>query len=159
MDRPNIIHIMTDDHSFQTISAYGHPISRIAQTPNLDRLASEGMLFTKETIYQLSTAIHLSVTLGAQGTAISCPDKREYLFHGSGITNCARFSVARIQTFRKAGYSSTARQTLHLLPIPNGTTIFAQQATCQRVSSRQHHIVPSERVCQCSGMPIIISTQ
>lgn len=45
-DRPNIIHIMTDDHSFQTISAYGHPISQLAPTPNLDRLAREGMLFT-----------------------------------------------------------------------------------------------------------------
>jgi len=43
----NIIHIMTDDHSFQTISAYGHPISQLAPTPNIDRLAGEGMLFTK----------------------------------------------------------------------------------------------------------------
>lgn len=41
----NIIHIMTDDHSYQTISAYGHPISKLAPTPNLDRLAAEGMLF------------------------------------------------------------------------------------------------------------------
>ncbi len=45
--RPNIIHIMTDDHSFQTISCYGHAISQLAPTPNLDRLASEGMLFTR----------------------------------------------------------------------------------------------------------------
>ncbi len=45
--RLNIIHIMTDDHSFQTISAYGHPISQLAPTPNLDRLANEGMLFTR----------------------------------------------------------------------------------------------------------------
>ncbi len=43
----NIIHIMTDDHSYQTISAYGHPISQLAPTPNLDRLAAEGMLFRK----------------------------------------------------------------------------------------------------------------
>jgi arylsulfatase A-like enzyme len=43
--RPNIIYIMTDDHSFQTISAYGHPVSRLAPTPNIDRLANEGMLF------------------------------------------------------------------------------------------------------------------
>lgn len=43
----NIIHIMTDDHSYQTISAYGHPISRLAPTPNIDRLAAEGMLFRK----------------------------------------------------------------------------------------------------------------
>lgn len=43
----NIIHIMTDDHSYQTISAYGHPLSKLAPTPNLDRLASEGILFQK----------------------------------------------------------------------------------------------------------------
>ena len=41
----NIIHIMCDDHSYQTISAYGHPISKLAPTPNIDRLAEEGMLF------------------------------------------------------------------------------------------------------------------
>ena len=41
----NIIHIMTDDHSFQTISAYGHALGQLAPTPNLDRLAAEGMLF------------------------------------------------------------------------------------------------------------------
>ena len=43
--RLNIIHIMTDDHSYQTISAYGHPLSKVAPTPNLDRLAAKGMLF------------------------------------------------------------------------------------------------------------------
>jgi arylsulfatase A-like enzyme len=43
----NIVHIMTDDHSFQTISAYGHPISRLAPTPNIDRLAAEGVLFRR----------------------------------------------------------------------------------------------------------------
>ena len=41
--RLNIIHIMTDDHSYQAISAYGHPLSRQAPTPNMDRLASEGI--------------------------------------------------------------------------------------------------------------------
>lgn len=46
-NRPNIIHIMTDDHSYQTISAYGHPLSKLAPTPNLDRLADEGILFEK----------------------------------------------------------------------------------------------------------------
>ena len=38
--RPNILFIMTDDHSAQAISCYG---SRINQTPNLDRIAKEGM--------------------------------------------------------------------------------------------------------------------
>lgn len=46
-NRPNIIHIMTDDHAFQAISAYGHPLSKLVPTPNLDRLANEGILFQK----------------------------------------------------------------------------------------------------------------
>ena len=40
--RPNIIFIMTDDHTTQAISCYG---SRLVQTPNMDRLAQEGMRF------------------------------------------------------------------------------------------------------------------
>jgi len=38
--RPNILFIMTDDHAAQAISCYG---SIVNQTPNLDRLAKEGM--------------------------------------------------------------------------------------------------------------------
>ena len=45
--RPNILYIMCDDHSYQTISAYGSAVSRLAPTPNIDRLASEGMLFDR----------------------------------------------------------------------------------------------------------------
>lgn len=40
-DRPNILFIMADDHAAHAISAYG---SRVNQTPNIDRLAREGML-------------------------------------------------------------------------------------------------------------------
>jgi arylsulfatase A-like enzyme len=43
----NIVHIMSDDHSFQAISAYGHPLSKLAPTPNMDRLAAEGVLFRR----------------------------------------------------------------------------------------------------------------
>lgn len=39
---PNILFLFTDDHSTAAISAYG---SRINRTPNIDRLAKEGMLF------------------------------------------------------------------------------------------------------------------
>src|SRR5699024_12618102 len=42
-DRPNIIWIMTDDHSYQTLSAYD---DRFIQTPNMDRIAEEGVKFT-----------------------------------------------------------------------------------------------------------------
>jgi arylsulfatase A-like enzyme len=40
--RPNIIFVFTDDHASHAIGAYG---SRINATPNIDRLAREGMLF------------------------------------------------------------------------------------------------------------------
>lgn len=40
MSRPNIIFIMSDDHASRAISAYGAGIN---STPNLDRLADEGM--------------------------------------------------------------------------------------------------------------------
>ncbi|MDO5969438.1 sulfatase [Flavivirga aquimarina] len=43
--RPNIVFIMADDHAAQAISAYGHPISQLAPTPNVDRLADEGTIF------------------------------------------------------------------------------------------------------------------
>ncbi|MEW4924871.1 sulfatase [Algibacter sp. 2305UL17-15] len=43
--RPNIIFIMADDHATQAISAYGHPISQLAPTPNIDRIAEEGAIF------------------------------------------------------------------------------------------------------------------
>ena len=42
--RPNILYIMSDDHAAHAISAYG---SRVNQTPNIDRLAHEGMRFTR----------------------------------------------------------------------------------------------------------------
>ena len=43
-ERPNIVYIMSDDHAAQAISAYG---SRVNQTPNLDRLAKEGVRFDR----------------------------------------------------------------------------------------------------------------
>lgn len=42
--RPNIIFIISDDHAYQAISAYG---SKLAQTPNIDRIGREGAVFTR----------------------------------------------------------------------------------------------------------------
>jgi len=42
--RPNIIVMMSDDHAYQAISAYGHGLN---STPNIDRLAEKGMLFNR----------------------------------------------------------------------------------------------------------------
>ncbi|WP_299555892.1 sulfatase [Seonamhaeicola sp.] len=46
-EKPNIIWIFTDDHSYQTIGAYGGRLQDLNPTPNLDKLASEGMIFNK----------------------------------------------------------------------------------------------------------------
>jgi N-acetylglucosamine-6-sulfatase len=43
--QPNILYIMSDDHAAHAISAYGGRLAEVAPTPNLDRLASEGMRF------------------------------------------------------------------------------------------------------------------
>lgn len=41
---PNIVFIFSDDHAYQSISAYGHGLNN---TPNIDRLATEGMRFDR----------------------------------------------------------------------------------------------------------------
>jgi arylsulfatase A-like enzyme len=45
--RPNIVWIFSDDHSYQTIDAYGGHLKGLNMTPNIDRLAAEGMRFDR----------------------------------------------------------------------------------------------------------------
>lgn len=40
--KPNVLIIISDDHAYQTIGAYG---SKIGRTPNIDRIAKEGAVF------------------------------------------------------------------------------------------------------------------
>ncbi|MDD3076728.1 MAG: sulfatase, partial [Proteiniphilum sp.] len=58
--RPNIIYIMSDDHAYQAISAYGHGLN---QTPHIDRLAEEGVLFTRSTVTNSISAPSRAVLL------------------------------------------------------------------------------------------------
>ncbi|MEW4487790.1 sulfatase [Thalassoglobus sp. JC818] len=44
-DRPNILFIFTDDHAPHAIGAYDGWLKDVNPTPNIDRLASEGMVF------------------------------------------------------------------------------------------------------------------
>ena len=44
-NRPNIIFIMSDDHTTQAITAYDSLYAGFFSTPNIDRLANEGMRF------------------------------------------------------------------------------------------------------------------
>ena len=50
MATPNIIFIMADDHAAHAISAYG---SRVNHTPNLDRIADEGMRLDALLLHEL----------------------------------------------------------------------------------------------------------
>jgi arylsulfatase A-like enzyme len=43
--KPNILYIMSDDHTSQAIGVYGGAISRLNPTPNLDKLAKDGIVF------------------------------------------------------------------------------------------------------------------
>src|SRR3546814_16140765 len=45
--RPNIVYIMSDDHAYQAISAYGSALSKLAPTPNIDRIAKNVAVFQR----------------------------------------------------------------------------------------------------------------
>ena len=44
-DRPNILFIFSDDHAPHAIGAYNGWLKPVNPTPNIDKLAGEGMLF------------------------------------------------------------------------------------------------------------------
>ena len=46
-DRPNIVWIFSDDHATNAIGAYGSHLKDENLTPNIDRIAAEGMLFER----------------------------------------------------------------------------------------------------------------
>ncbi|MCP4172968.1 MAG: sulfatase-like hydrolase/transferase, partial [Fuerstiella sp.] len=46
-NRPNILFIMSDDHTTQAIGAYGSRLAELNPTPNIDALAKGGMLFDR----------------------------------------------------------------------------------------------------------------
>ena len=45
-ERPNILFLFSDDHAIKSISAYGGPLAEVAPTPNIDRIARQGAVFT-----------------------------------------------------------------------------------------------------------------
>lgn len=45
--QPNILFIFADDHAFQAIGAYDSYLKDVVRTPNLDKLAEQGMLFDR----------------------------------------------------------------------------------------------------------------
>ena len=45
--RPNILFLFSDDHAPHAIGAYGGPLAAVDPTPNIDRLAAQGMRFAR----------------------------------------------------------------------------------------------------------------
>lgn len=111
--KPNIIFIMSDDHAYQAISAYG---SQLIQTPNIDRLAKEGMLFTNACV----------------GNSICAPSRATILTgkhsHINGkIDNRFPFDTTQVtfpQIFQNNGYKTAMFGKLHFGNNPKGVDDF-----------------------------------
>lgn len=107
--RPNVIFVFTDDHASHSISAYG---SRINKTPNLDRLAKEGMLFRN---------CFCTNSICAPSRAVILTGKHS---HANGvIDNIVTFDGSQ-QTFskllQKSGYQTAMIGKWHLKSDPMG---------------------------------------
>src|SRR5699024_6097592 len=69
--RPNLVFVMADDHAAHAISAYG---SRVNRTPNLDRIADEGVLLGS--VYctnSICTPSRASILTGTYSHINGCP--------------------------------------------------------------------------------------
>lgn len=67
----NIVYIMSDDHSYQTISAYDH---RFIETPNIDWIAQNGARFTNSFVANsMPTSQNAACAINARYTS---PHKR-----------------------------------------------------------------------------------
>ena len=69
--KPNILFIMSDDHAAHAISAYG---SKINKTPNIDRIATEGMRFANCFVTNsICTPSRAAILTGKYATSTACP--------------------------------------------------------------------------------------
>ena len=107
--RPNIIFMMSDDHAYQAISAYGHGLN---QTPQIDRLAASGMLFTRAFV---------SNSICGPSRAVFLTGKHS---HKNGFKdNHSRFNGDQqtvVKLLKQAGYQTAITGKWHLVSDPQG---------------------------------------
>ena len=112
-DRPNIVFVFSDDHATQALSAYGGMLAEIAPTPNLDRIAEEGMLFKR-------CMVTNSICGPSRATILTGKYSHKNGFFKNEAT---RFDGSQ-QTFpkllQKAGYETAIIGKWHLASDPTG---------------------------------------
>ncbi|MCE7995786.1 MAG: sulfatase [Roseivirga sp.] len=111
--RPNIIFIMSDDHAYQAISAYSN---RLIETPNIDRIARRGMLFT-------NACVTNSICAPSRATILT--GKHNHL--NGKIDNRMPFDTTQItfpQIFQANGYQTAMFGKLHFGNNPKGVDEF-----------------------------------
>lgn len=108
-DRPNILFIMSDDHGYQAISAYG---SRVNKTPNLDRLAKDGMRFDRCFVTNSICGPSRAVILTGKYSHLNGFVRNGNTFDGSQQT------VAKL--LQQAGYQTAVIGKWHLRSAPTG---------------------------------------
>ncbi|MEJ7736867.1 MAG: sulfatase [Chitinophagaceae bacterium] len=110
--RPNIVLIVSDDHAYQAISAYG---SKLMRTPNIDRIAKEGAIFNKGYVTNSICGPSRAVILtGKYSHKNGFKDNEHSSFNGSQNTF--------IKELTKSGYQTAWIGKWHLETKPQGFT-------------------------------------